>query len=215
MHTLLVLSGPIIYFLQAFMAVFGVYMAILLSRKIGQKKFKTAAAAGEFMDEVKANLDQRDFDSLASLCDSPPYWAKATPQMILIALAHRDRGFSKLRDLLGEKFDRDIMAELQYQHSWIGTVAKTAPMLGLLGTVTGMILAFEKISTASAAGGLDPGTLAQEIAIALNTTAIGLTVAIPMTVIGSWVQLQIAKMADNVQEQLGEFLHDLQRAMVS
>ena len=213
MHQLLVISGPVIYFLQGAMALFGVYLSLLLWRKVGQKRFRTAAAAGDFMDEVKTNMENKDFEEVVNLCDSPPYWAKATPQMILVALAHRDRGFSKLQGILSEKFERDILVELQYQHSWIGTVAKTAPMLGLLGTVTGMILAFEKIATASAQGGLDPGSLAQEIAIALNTTAVGLVVAIPLTVAGAWVQQNIAKMTDSVQDQLAEFMHELEKAM--
>lgn len=214
MHQILVISGPVIYFLQGAMALFGVYLSLLLWRKVGQKRFRSPAAAGEFMDEVKTHVENKDFEEVVNLCDSPPYWAKATPQMILVALAHRDRGYSKLQGILSEKFERDILVELQYQHSWIGTVAKTAPMLGLLGTVTGMILAFEKIATASAQGGLDPGSLAQEIAIALNTTAVGLVVAIPLTVAGAWVQMNIAKMSDSVQDQLAEFMHELEKAMI-
>ena len=162
---------------------------------------------------VRENLDAKNFDAVAEVCDSPPYWSKATPQMILVALAHRDRGLSKLQTLLAEKYERDILADLQYRHSWIGTISKTAPMLGLLGTVSGMILAFEKIGSASAQGGLDPSSLASEISFALFTTAIGLIVAIPLTLLGAWVQVKMSKMTDGVQDQLGEFLHDLERAM--
>ncbi|MCA9091119.1 MAG: MotA/TolQ/ExbB proton channel family protein [Planctomycetaceae bacterium] len=213
MKPILEASGPVIYVAMALAALYGVFCVVLLWRKISQKRFSSPAAAGAFLDEVRENLDAKNFDAVAEVCDSPPYWSKATPQMILVALAHRDRGLSKLQTLLAEKYERDILADLQYRHSWIGTISKTAPMLGLLGTVSGMILAFEKIGSASAQGGLDPSSLASEISFALFTTAIGLIVAIPLTLLGAWVQVKMSKMTDGVQDQLGEFLHDLERAM--
>ncbi len=213
MKPILEASGPVIYVAMALAALYGVFCVVLLWRKISQKRFSSPVAAGEFLDEVRENLEAKNFDAVAEVCDSPPYWSKATPQMILVALAHRDRGLSKLQTLLAEKYERDILADLQYRHSWIGTISKTAPMLGLLGTVSGMILAFEKIGSASAQGGLDPSSLASEISFALFTTAIGLIVAIPLTLLGAWVQVKMSKMTDGVQDQLGEFLHDLERAM--
>lgn len=208
--------GPLSYFIYgalAAAALYGVFCVILLVRKISQKRFTSPSAAGQFLDDVRDRLQQKDFDAVADLCDSPGYWSKGTPQMILVALAHRERGPSKLRMLLADKFERDVLADLEYRHSWIGTIAKTAPMLGLLGTVAGMMVAFEKIGLQSEAGGLNPATLATEISFALLTTALGLTVAIPLTLLGAWVQVRIGKLTDSVQEQLAEFMHDLEDAM--
>ncbi|MCA9082090.1 MAG: MotA/TolQ/ExbB proton channel family protein, partial [Planctomycetaceae bacterium] len=137
MKTILELSGPVIYVAMALAALYGVFCVVLLWRKIGQKRFRSVDAAGEFLDEVRENLEARNFDAVAELCDSPPYWSKATPQMVLIGIANRERGLSKLQTLLAEKYEREILADLQYRHSWIGTISKTAPMLGLLGTVSG------------------------------------------------------------------------------
>lgn len=212
MKLLLDLSGPVIYTAMAIAALYGVFCAVLLFRKIAQKRFSSPSRAGEFLDEVRSHLQQRNFDGIAELCDSPAYWSKATPQMILVALAHRDRGLAKLRQLLAEKYERDVLADLEYRFSWIGTIVKTAPMLGLLGTVTGMIAAFAKLATASQ-GGLDPTTLANDISFALLTTAYGLMIAIPLTILGAAVQVKKGKLTDSVQEQLSEFLHDLEQAM--
>lgn len=213
MQMVLDLSGPVIYGAMAIAALYGVFCAVLLFRKISQKRFSSPARAAEFLDEVRSRLQRRDFDGIAELCDSPPYWSKATPQMILVAIAHRDRGLNKLRQLLAEKYERDVLADLEYRFSWIGTIVKTAPMLGLLGTVTGMIAAFAKIAGASS--GVDPTELANDISFALFTTAYGLMIAIPLTILASAVQVKKGKMTDNVQEQLSEFLHDLERAMQS
>ena len=205
-------AGPLIYAALALAAMYGVFCAVLLFRKIAQKRFSNPAQAGEFLDEVRGHLDRHDFDGVAEICDSPSYWSKATPQMILVALAHRDRGLTKLRQLLAEKYERDVLADLEYGHSWIGTIVKTAPMLGLLGTVSGMILAFGKIASAQS-GGTDPTLLADDISVALLTTAFGLMTAIPLTLLGASVQVRMGKLTDAVQEQLSEFLHDLEQAM--
>lgn len=214
MDMILQLAGPVIYVALAIAALYGVFCAVLLFRKIAQKRFASPARAAEFMDEVRSLLERRDFDGVAELCDSPPYWSKATPQMILVALAHRDRGLTKLRQLLAEKYERDVLADLEYRFSWIGTIVKAAPMLGLLGTVSGMIAAFGKIAGASQ-GGVNPADLANDISLALFTTAYGLMVAIPLTILGAAVQVRKGKLTDSVQEQLSEFLNDLERAMQS
>ena len=80
-------------------------------------------------------------------------------------------------------------------------------MLGLLGTVVGMINAFGKIAAATDTG-TDPKALANDISFALFTTALGLTIAIPLVLAGAAVHVRIGKLQDSVQDQLGEFLDD-------
>ena len=82
-------------------------------------------------------------------------------------------------------------------------------MLGLLGTVSGMILAFAKIAGSSSTG-VDPASLADDISLALFTTAMGLAVAIPLTLLGALVQVRIGKLQDSVQQYVSEFLDDLE-----
>ncbi|MFG0295372.1 MAG: MotA/TolQ/ExbB proton channel family protein [Maioricimonas sp. JB045] len=212
MNSVLEWSGPVIYTALGIAALYGVFCVVLLIRKIQQKRFSSETAAEQFLDDVRGRLEERDFEGVADMCDSPPYWSKATPQMILYALHHRDRGPNKLRQLLAEKFERDVLADLEYRHSWIGTIVKTAPMLGLLGTVSGMILAFAKIAVAQE-GGTNPSELAENISLALFTTAMGLTVAIPLTLLGAMVQVRIGKLTDAVQEHVSIFMHDLEAAL--
>ncbi|MCA8994792.1 MAG: MotA/TolQ/ExbB proton channel family protein, partial [Planctomycetaceae bacterium] len=61
MHTILVWSGPVIYISMALAALYGVFCVILLWRKVGQKRFGNPAAAGEFLDEVRGCLEEKDF----------------------------------------------------------------------------------------------------------------------------------------------------------
>jgi biopolymer transport protein ExbB/TolQ len=199
----------LIYPLQAITAVYGLFLTVLVFRRIAQKRFRTQPVADEFLDQVSQRLKSRDFDGIAELCDSPPYWSKAVPQLILIALAHRDRPITKLRQMLGETFEREVLAELDYQMSWVNTVVKTAPMLGLQGTVLGMIAAFAKIANSKRTG-VDPTSLATDISFALITTAVGLMIAIPLVMCMSSMQVRIGRLTDAVQHQMGRFLDELE-----
>lgn len=71
----------------------------------------------------------------------------------------------------------------------VESVVQAAPMLGLLGTVIGMIEAFGKVSQGG--GAADPAALANGIWIALTTTAVGLTVAIPFYFISVWLESRV------------------------
>jgi len=75
-----------------------------------------------------------------------------------------------------EEVGRHVAHELERFLNTLGTIASITPLLGLLGTVVGMIKVFAVITTQGVG---DPGILAEGISQALITTAAGLTVAIP------------------------------------
>lgn len=203
------LAGYAIYGAMAVAATSGVYLVIMLVRRIGQKRFSSNASAEQFLDDIGEELSKKNFDGIAEICDSPGYWNKAVAQLIFIAVENRDRSMAKLKRLLAEKFEREILADLEYRTSWVATIVKSAPMLGLLGTVVGMIQAFGKIAAASDTG-TDPKQLADDISFALLTTAGGLSIAIPLVLAGAAVHVRIGKLQDSVQDQLGAFLEDME-----
>ena len=100
-------------------------------------------------------------------------------------------------------------ARLLRRVEYLTTIGTVAPMLGLLGTVLGMISAFAKIA-ASQSTGTDPTKLANDISFALLTTAIGLVIAIPLVLAGNLIHVRIGKLQDAVQHDLGVFLEDLE-----
>ncbi len=213
MDDILVLAANAIYVAMALTALFGMFWVILLLFRIRQKRFPSSAAADQFLDDVRDSLAQRDLNAVADLCDSPEHWSKAVPQLVLVAVQNINRPMSKLRKLLAEKFERDILASLEYGTSWIATIVKSAPMLGLLGTVLGMINAFAKI--ASSQGGTDPTKLANDISFALLTTALGLVIAIPLVLAGNLIHIRIGKLQDSVQHDLGQFLEDVEETQAA
>ena len=58
--------------------------------------FSSQAQADQFLAEVGENLQKRDVDAIVQLCDSPPWWSKAVPQLVLLGIAigrrHASRG---------------------------------------------------------------------------------------------------------------------------
>jgi biopolymer transport protein ExbB len=212
MTALVDLMSNLIYPMQGIAAVYGLFLVVLIFRRIGQKQFRSQAAADQFMTQVNEHLQGRQFDEIVALCDSPPYWSKAVPQLVLIAMANRHWPLNKLRQLLSETFEREVLSEMDYQMSWVNTVVKTAPMLGLQGTVLGMIAAFGKIA-AKQASGVNPASLASDISFALITTAVGLMIAIPLVMCMASMQVRIGRLTDNVQHQIGQFLDQLEHAL--
>ncbi|MGY9048425.1 hypothetical protein P775_23835 [Puniceibacterium antarcticum] len=80
-------------------------------------------------------------------------------------------------------------ARLERGFRLLDSVAQLAPLLGLFGTVLGMIEAFQSLQQAGSS--VDPSLLAGGIWVALLTTAVGLVVAMPTSVVLSWLESRI------------------------
>jgi biopolymer transport protein ExbB len=80
---------------------------------------------------------------------------------------------------------------LHQKLGWLAVVGAVAPMLGLLGTVQGMIIAFHEI--ASSGGQATPADLANSISIALLTTLFGLMVAIPVISVMAYLRNRLVR----------------------
>jgi len=96
-------------------------------------------------------------------------------RVLAAGLQNRDRGRDIMKEVV-EDTGRHVVHELERFLNTLGTIAAITPLLGLLGTVTGMISAFEAITTQGVG---DARVLSGGIGEALITTAAGLIVAIP------------------------------------
>ena len=102
--------------------------------------------------------------------------------------------------------------ELRRGQGLLGTVSSTAPFVGLLGTVIGIVTAFQQMA-ATGAGGL--ATVSAGIAEALVTTAIGLLVAIPAVFAFNYLQGWVDARAVDIAESSNEFLDLMARHLRS
>lgn len=95
---------------------------------------------------------------------------------------------------LSERLDAEAglaLSRLERGYRLLDIIAQLAPLLGLFGTVLGMIDAFQKLQSSGAS--VDPSLLAGGIWVALITTAVGLAVAMPTSIVLSWLESRTAR----------------------
>ena len=206
-------SGWAIYTAMGIAAAYGVYCFVVLMRRVVQKSFPSRESAESFLDDIGEQLESSNFDGALELCDSPELWARAVPQLVIVAVENRNKPIRKIRQMLSEFFEREIIADFDARMAWLNTIVKAAPMLGLLGTVVGMIGAFRTIA-GSGETGVQPSELADDISLALITTACGLAIAIPIVIFSNVANARISKLQDSVDKELGVVLDDLEAVQV-
>lgn len=105
------------------------------------------------------------------------------------------------RDIMKESIEHEasqVVHELERFLNPLGTIAVITPLLGLLGTVIGMIKVFAQIQLAGVG---DPGVLAGGISEALITTASGLTIAIPALIFHRFFIRRVDEMVVNMEQE--------------
>lgn len=98
------------------------------------------------------------------------------------------------------------MAPLENRISILGTIASTAPFIGLLGTVIGIIKAFRAVSISMGGG---PAVVANGIAEALVTTAVGLLVAIPAVIAYNYFNRRYQAMEQQLLLAAGDIIYGI------
>ena len=165
--------GDACYGFLALNFVWGLYNIVMGFRRVKELSFDSHDEQAEFVDEITQALQAGRYDTVAELTSDD---ARALPQLVELAVANRGLGYDQLRQVVTEVLQRDVMGDLEYRTNWIATVIKCGPLLGLFGTVLGMMAAFGRIGTGEK---VQPSQIADEISIALICTAMGLGTAIP------------------------------------
>jgi biopolymer transport protein ExbB/TolQ len=99
----------------------------------------------------------------------------------------------------------EVMPRLEKRTHYLATFANIATLLGLLGTIVGLISAFTAVSTANPAEKAD--LLSASISVAMNTTAFGLVVAIPLLLVHTWLQTKTTEIVDSLEMASVKFLN--------
>lgn len=181
-----------LYLVLFLIALWGAFCIIMVWLRITQKRFRDEEEQDSFLNDIDQMIAQGDYAAVQTALDGD---LRAMPQLTTLALENRQRGLAGLRSFLVDRFQRDVLSDLDYRLSWVQTVIKSAPMVGLLGTVVGMMGAFAKLATAE---NVAPDALAKDISLALITTACGLAIAIPLVFCVASVNVSIRKMEDLV-----------------
>lgn len=153
----------------ALFAAFGFYIYLLIDCSIVIRASKIMPQ--KLIDDVEAAMKEGDVVKALQCCDNEP---GPMANILSAGFSHVEEGFDVIQEAIGTAADLEVERIMQ-KLTWFSVDGNIAPMLGLLGTVQGMIMAFGNL----ASGTPDVSLLALSIGQALWTTAWGLVVAIP------------------------------------
>ncbi len=161
--------------------------------------------AREFMDTMRQVLRQDNIQQALEQCDE----SKAPIARIIKAgILKHNRPKDDIREAI-EDAARFEVPRLERYLSGLATCATVAPMLGLLGTVQGMIKCFAQIQNKR--GQVSPADLAEGIGNALVATAAGLVVAIPALIVYNYFVTRVQGMVTEMEASSSELMDLLAR----
>ncbi len=163
-------------------------------------------APEEHLQRLSEMLLNRQLDQARAYCldHKSPSFLTHVVGSALSRCARSPFGLLEFRSALEESGQAEV-SRLMRSTEGLALIASVSPMLGLLGTVVGMVGAFDRLGT-SAGGFARPDELAGSISVALITTVLGLVVAIPVTASVSLFRNRIESLAASVAERTEELL---------
>lgn len=180
-------------FMYPILIVFALGLAIAIERFIYITK--TVGKTKKVWQQLIPMLTAQDYGRATSLTESVK-----TPlaTMLNYGFARKSANASRTGiEAAMEEGMMEVMPELEQRTHYLATFANIATLLGLLGTIIGLIQAFTAVAGADPAEKAD--LLSASISVAMNTTAFGLVAAIPLILIHSYLATKTARLVDNIE----------------
>lgn len=183
-------GGPFMY---AILAVMALGFAIAIERFI--YIMKTQGKTNKVWKNITPMLQANDFDRAYDAVQKIK-----TPLSTVLQYGfarHKNNAKREMIDAAMEEGIMEVTPDLEQRTHYLATLANIATLLGLLGTIIGLIQAFTAVASADPAEKAD--LLSASISVAMNTTAFGLTAAIPLILIHSYLATRTTKLVDNLE----------------
>jgi biopolymer transport protein ExbB len=187
-------------------------IAVVVERLIALARL--ARETRRFAKQAKPVMEQWDIPRLVEIAES--YKLSAIARVVAAAASRYQRAIEEPDggvapvELARREVARRreaISADLRRGLSVLASVGSVAPFVGLLGTVVGIISAFQSIAT-TGSGGL--GAVSAGISEALIETALGLVVAIPAVLFFNYLSTRIASVEQSLERSSGELLDEME-----
>ena len=159
----------------------------------------------DFMENMRQVLRQNRIQEAIQICDETD---APIARLMKAGVLKHNRSKDEIREAIQDAGNLE-MPHLERRLSALATCANVAPLLGLLGTVTGMIKAFAQIQNKR--GLVNPSDLAEGIGNALITTAAGLVVAIPALVVYNYLVTRVDNLVVEMEISSAEVVDLLAR----
>ena len=190
-------TGPVGYLMLG-CSVAGTTLVIEHMVSLRRDKLAPAVLAGD----LEALINEEEFEQAVELCDENPCYLG---NVVGSALRMRDAGYQEMIAGLEAAANEETF-KLNTKISYLSLIGNVAPLLGLLGTVTGMISSFQTIETLKAP---TPGDLAKGVYESLVNTTMGLFIAIVFLTIYFLFKNKVSKMCLSINLQSVDMLRHM------
>ncbi|MFW5802246.1 MAG: MotA/TolQ/ExbB proton channel family protein [Spirochaeta sp.] len=189
-------QGGIILILIAMLSL--VAAAIIIERVLFFSRIR--ADENKLLNRLKNSLEKGHFEEAMSICEQNP-----TPitNLMKVGIEYRKYSSEVIKGAITDAANMEI-PRMEGSLSFLGTIAHIAPLLGLLGTVTGNISAFGVLGEFGMGG--DPALLARGIAEALVTTAAGIIVSIPSIIFYNYLVSKVNHSIIRLENRVSELV---------
>ncbi|MFW6158487.1 MAG: MotA/TolQ/ExbB proton channel family protein, partial [Planctomycetota bacterium] len=154
----------------------------------------------ELLADVEECFEREEYEEAIMVCEEQPTFFS---NVVAAGLSRVNAGYKQMEEAMSEAGE-EAAVDVQQKISYLALIANIAPMLGLLGTVLGMIKAFAAISNPNVPP--KPADLAGDIQLALVTTFLGLVVAIPVMCVYQFFKNRVQKIVLEVGAISGELM---------
>lgn len=173
----------------------GLFALALIIERIKVLYFEYTINVPEFMSQIKTLILNDQVEDAITYCSANNK----------VPLAHVVKGVLERSDRDDDGINQgldialsEVIPQLGKRLGFLAMIANVATLVGLLGTITGLIMSFEAVSFA------DPSqkqvVLSQGISMAMNTTALGLSVAIPVLIIYAFLHARQNSLLEEIAE---------------
>lgn len=168
--------------------------------------FRYYINADQFMQQIRKFILAGNIDRAIKLCNQSP--KAALPQIIKAGLMRANKGEVAIANAI-EEATLEVMPAVRKRTNALLVFANVATLLGLLGTIVGLIAAFGGLATADESSRQE--VLSSGISIAMYTTAFGLIVAIPSLII----HLGLSRITTTIAEEVDHYSVMLEDLLVT
>ncbi|MBD3421187.1 MAG: MotA/TolQ/ExbB proton channel family protein [Chitinivibrionales bacterium] len=150
-----------------------------------------------FMKEILTKIERDDIDGAKQMCKKAGKMVIAT--VVNAGLAEAKSGADRIRNSIDEAMLK-VIPDLEKRTNYLATIGNVATLLGLMGTIYGLILSFAAVGKPGIDAAEKSTLLASGIAAAMNTTFTGLLVAIPSIILYALFRAKTQKIIDEIDE---------------
>jgi len=163
---------------------------------------KASRSAKKFFVEFKSHLVQGNVDEAVEICEATPGPVPSIMRAGLLKYQQTDGNMDEVEKAIDQTSETEL-SFLEKGLTFLQTGFTISPMIGFLGTVVGMIHAFDAIAMA---GSVEATVVASGISEALITTASGLAVAIPISLAYNYFTSKVNSIVLSIEESTREFI---------